>query len=57
MIAPLAHAGHWAVQLLYVAPLVIAVGVLGWQALKDRRALKRGGAEAQRAPAPEDAQA
>ena len=48
---PLAHAGHWAVQLLYVAPLVIAVGVLGWQALKDRRALKRDGGEARRAPA------
>ena len=48
---PLAHAGHWAVQLLYVAPLVIAVGVLGYQALKDRRALRREGGEAQRAPA------
>ena len=54
---PLAHAGHWLVQLLYLAPLVIAVGVLGYQALTDRRALKHEGAEAQRAPAGDEAQA
>ena len=42
MIAPLAHAGHWAVNLLYVLPLVVAVGVLGYQTMKDRRAVKRG---------------
>ena len=54
---PLAHAGHWLVQLLYVAPLVLAVAVLGYQALKDRRALEREGAEAQRAPAGDEAQA
>ncbi len=50
---PLAHAGHWLVQLLYVAPLVIVIGVLGYQALKDRRALKREAGEAQRAPVQE----
>ena len=50
---PLAHAGHWLVQLLYVAPLVIVVGVLGYQALKDRRALKRAGGDGQRAPVQE----
>lgn len=33
----LAHVGHWAINLLYVAPLVVAVGVLGWQARKDRK--------------------
>ena len=43
---PLAHVGHWAINLLYVAPLVLAVGVLGYQSMKDRRQLKsQGGAE------------
>ena len=50
MIVPLAHVGHWAINLLYVAPLVIAVGVLGYQSLKDRRQLKREGGEERRAP-------
>jgi hypothetical protein len=47
---PIAHAGHWAVDLLYVAPLLIAVMVLGYQSMKDRRALKRDGGEARRPP-------
>ncbi len=42
MIVPIAHAGHWAINLLYVAPLFVAVAVLGWQARKDRRAVKGG---------------
>ena len=42
MIAPIAHAGHWAVNLLYVAPLLVAVGVLGYQSMKDRRKVKSG---------------
>ena len=50
--APLAHAGHWAVNLLYVAPLIIAVGVLGYQSVKDRRRLKSEGGEARRPPDP-----
>jgi hypothetical protein len=50
---PIAHAGHWAINLLYVAPLVFAVGVLGYQTMKDRRELKREGGEAR--PAPDDA--
>lgn len=48
--APLAHVGHWAVNLLYVAPLLIVVAVLGYQSLKDRRRLKRGDGEARRPP-------
>lgn len=48
--ALMAHAGHWAVNLLYVAPLVIAVGVLGYQSLKDRRQLKSGEAPQRRPP-------
>jgi hypothetical protein len=49
---PLAHAGHWAVNLLYVAPLLVAVAVLGWQAMKDRRAVRADPVgEARRPPA------
>ena len=50
MIVPLAHVGHWAINLLYVAPLLIAVGVLGYQSMKDRRELKRAGGEVRRPP-------
>ena len=53
MIGPLAHVGHWAINLLYVAPLLVAVGVLGWQARKDRRAVKRSGEPITRRPPPE----
>lgn len=45
--APIAHAGHWAVNLLYVMPLAVVVGVLVRQRLKDRRA---GGGEPRRRP-------
>ncbi len=47
----IAHAGHWAVNLLYVAPLLIAVGVLGYRSLKERRQVKREGGELRRPPA------
>lgn len=50
MIEPIAHAGHWLVNMLYVAPLVIAVAVLGWQSMKDRRRTKESGAPAARRP-------
>lgn len=40
---PIAHAGHWAINLIYILPLAIAVGVLGWQEYRRRR-------ERQRAP-------
>jgi hypothetical protein len=33
----LAHAGHWLAGLLYLAPVVIVVGALGFQSWKDRR--------------------
>ncbi|MDX6687283.1 MAG: hypothetical protein QOF26_283 [Baekduia sp.] len=33
----LAHAGHWLAGLLYLAPVAIVVGALGYQSLKDRR--------------------
>jgi len=34
---PLAHAGHWLAQLVYVAPVAIIVAFIGWQSWKDRR--------------------
>lgn len=40
MTLPIAHAGHWLVNLLYLAPLVFVIAALGWQSLRDRR---RGG--------------
>jgi hypothetical protein len=55
MALPIAHAGHWAINLLYVAPLLIAIGVLGYQTRKDRRALKREGGVPERRPPAEDA--
>lgn len=33
----LAHAGHWLVSLLYVAPVLIVVAVLALQSVRDRR--------------------
>ena len=34
---PLAHAGHWFVGLLYLAPVAIIAGFLGVQWWRDRR--------------------
>jgi hypothetical protein len=50
MIGPIAHVGHWAINLLYVAPLFVAVGVLGWQSMKDRRTMKQSGEPITRRP-------
>jgi hypothetical protein len=36
--APLAHAGHWLVNVLYLVPLVIVVAMLGVAMVRDRRA-------------------
>ena len=47
----IAHAGHWAVDLLYLAPLLVAVGVLGYQSVKDRRQIRREGGDVRRPPA------
>lgn len=37
MILPFAHAGHWAVSLLYLAPVVILVGALVITRARDAR--------------------
>ncbi len=49
----LAHAGHWLINVLYVAPLLIIVAVLGVQSMKGRRELKQDGGEARRPPPPD----
>lgn len=48
---PLAHAGHWAVDLLYVTPLLIVVAVLAYASIKDRRRARREDGEERRPPA------
>jgi hypothetical protein len=50
---PLAHAGHWLVNLLYLVPLVIVVAMLTISTMRDRRAAAAdaaaGGAPPERA--------
>jgi hypothetical protein len=36
MTPPLAHAGHWAAQLLYLAPVVAMVGAIVWAKIRGR---------------------
>ena len=45
----LAHVGHWALDLLYVAPVLVVVGFISVRAILDRRA---AAAERTRAPDP-----
>ena len=33
----LAHAGHWAVQLLYVLPVLFVAGAIVWSKVQERR--------------------
>jgi len=42
MIGPLAHAGHWLVNLAYIAPLIFLVALIGWGKLKERRSPRTG---------------
>jgi hypothetical protein len=37
MTPPIAHAGHWIADLLYVLPLAIALGFLALQSIRDKR--------------------
>ena len=34
----LAHSGHWLINVLYIVPLLIVVGMLGVTMVRDRRA-------------------
>jgi hypothetical protein len=38
VIVPIAHAGHWIVNLLYLVPLVVVIAMLGVSSARDRRA-------------------
>ena len=35
---PIAHSGHWLVNVLYIVPLLVIVGMLMVSSIKDRRA-------------------
>ena len=35
---PIAHSGHWLVNVLYLVPLLVIVGMLAVSSIKDRRA-------------------
>jgi hypothetical protein len=37
MTAPLAHAGHWIAQLLYLMPVAAMVGAILWSKYRGRR--------------------
>lgn len=42
----LAHAGHWAAQLIYVAPVAAVAAMLAWSSFRDRRSGRDRDAEA-----------
>lgn len=46
---PLAHAGHWLLEMLYVLPVVVIVMWISVKSMLDRR---RARAERRREPAP-----
>ena len=41
MTLPLAHAGHWLIETLYLLPVIVVVGWMSVRALVDRRRAKR----------------
>ncbi|MDP9378466.1 MAG: hypothetical protein M3P40_13030 [Actinomycetota bacterium] len=41
MISVLAHASHWLAQAIYLAPLVLLVGILVVTQVRDRRARRQ----------------
>ena len=48
----IAHVGHWAVNLLYIAPLLIGLGLLGYQLMKSKRAVNHQRTDVRRPPPP-----
>jgi hypothetical protein len=48
---PIAHAGHWFADLLYIMPLAVALGFLFVQSRRDKRAEEREAAAGGSAPA------
>jgi hypothetical protein len=43
MVVPLAHAGHWAIYVLYALPILIVLGSIVANVLRDRRGRREGG--------------
>ena len=39
---PLAHSGHWLVNLIYVAPVLLVVAWIGINSIRDRRRERAG---------------
>ena len=37
-----AHAGHWLLQLLYAAPVIVLALAIAWSRIQDRRQRRRG---------------
>ena len=52
-VLPIAHVSHWLVNVLYLVPLVLIVGMLAVSSIKDRRAEAAEGAGGARPPADE----
>jgi hypothetical protein len=52
MTPPIAHAGHWIADLLYVAPLAVALGFLFVQSRRDKRREEAEGVTAPEGPPP-----
>jgi hypothetical protein len=48
---PIAHAGHWIADLLYLLPLAIALGFLVLQSIRDKRRDEPEGPKPDDAPA------
>jgi hypothetical protein len=48
---PFAHAGHWALWVLYAVPVVVVLVAVGVAVVRERRA-QREGAEVSRSPSP-----
>ena len=56
MIVPIAHAGHWIANLLYLVQLLVVIAMLGVSSMRDRRAeAAEGGAPAPDTPDDEPA--
>lgn len=43
---PLAHAGHWATSLLFLAPILIVIALVAVQSVRDRRRVMQPAADA-----------
>ena len=40
-VVPVAHAGHWLVNVLYVGPVAVLVIALWWQGVREKRRVSK----------------